>query len=265
MTNTTPVSTKPAHEFWELLHEWRDTLDTERADWIEHRFSELLRLATPAPVPLGGGEVGKGFTEEDYSALQRAFEKLRYIAENSFPAKDHDLDGGMRRGTIRDAMLFAKSALKGYETALCHISDDMFSHPLQAQDAAPVTPNYTIYTTDSGDSTMGIALRQLRDEKRWREIAWLNADEFPDQGPHDYYPFGTLLRIPSQAVTVPAGVQGDAARRYGWLRNNSADQWDHPIVVSQRHQAPIRYLGPLTGEALDKAIDAAIASQAGKD
>lgn len=53
------------------------------------------------------------------------------------------------------------------------------------------------YKTKPGDSVMGIALRQLKDESRWFEIRDLNAQAFPDIGPHDYYPVDTLLKLPA--------------------------------------------------------------------
>lgn len=55
------------------------------------------------------------------------------------------------------------------------------------------------YETLPGESLMGIALRQLKDESRWTEIRDLNADRFPDMGPHDYYPLGTALLLPTLA------------------------------------------------------------------
>ncbi len=65
--------------------------------------------------------------------------------------------------------------------------------------AAPLT-----YVTQPGDSTMGIALRQLRDESRWTDIRDLNVDAFPDMGPHDYFPVGTLLVIRKALAEHPA-------------------------------------------------------------
>jgi hypothetical protein len=59
-----------------------------------------------------------------------------------------------------------------------------------------------------------------------------------------------------------AELEADAAR-YRWLRDNSAEQWEHPIVVSQtRHDRGVRYIGPVIGRALDAAIDAALARAA---
>lgn len=56
----------------------------------------------------------------------------------------------------------------------------------------------TTYITTPGESIMGIALRQLGSEKRWQEIKCLNADKFPNILPHDYYPVGTTLIMPSK-------------------------------------------------------------------
>jgi hypothetical protein len=52
------------------------------------------------------------------------------------------------------------------------------------------------YTTTPGESIMGVALRQLGNERRWQEIRRLNADRFPNILPHDYYPVGTVLNMP---------------------------------------------------------------------
>lgn len=54
------------------------------------------------------------------------------------------------------------------------------------------------YTTMPGESLMGIALRQLGNEKRWQEIKFLNQDRFPSMLPHDYYPVGTQLTMPNK-------------------------------------------------------------------
>jgi hypothetical protein len=37
-------------EFWDLLHEWSETQNDERTEWIEHRFNELFALATTPKV-----------------------------------------------------------------------------------------------------------------------------------------------------------------------------------------------------------------------
>lgn len=50
----------------------------------------------------------------------------------------------------------------------------------------------------------------------------------------------------------------DDAERYRWLRDRSANQYEHPLVVSQtRTEYGMRYIGPLTGRSLDAAVDAA--------
>lgn len=53
-------------------------------------------------------------------------------------------------------------------------------------------------------------------------------------------------------------LEGDA-ERYRWLRDHSANQYEHPLVVSQtRTDYGVQYIGPLTGKSLDAAIDRAI-------
>ena len=54
------------------------------------------------------------------------------------------------------------------------------------------------YVTEPGESLKGIAARQLKDASRWEEIRDINAADFPDMGPHDYYPVGSSLRIPAR-------------------------------------------------------------------
>lgn len=51
------------------------------------------------------------------------------------------------------------------------------------------------------------------------------------------------------------------AERYRWLRDSSADQWEHPLVVSQQRDGDaMHYIGPMTGKELDAAIDRAMDS-----
>jgi hypothetical protein len=68
---------------------------------------------------------------------------------------------------------------------------------LAAATAQPAARKYGSYTTQPGESVSGIALRQLKDKSRWVEIRDLNAHAFPDIGPHDYYPVGTVLTMPA--------------------------------------------------------------------
>lgn len=74
---------------------------------------------------------------------------------------------------------------------------------LSAQQSAPA---YGSYTTRPAESVAGIALRQLGDESRWVEIRDLNAHAFPGIGPHDYYPVGTVLRMPAEQQSAPERV-----------------------------------------------------------
>ena len=86
------------------------------------------------------------------------------------------------------------------------------------------------YTTEPGESTAGIALRELGDERRWREIVALNADRFPDQGPHDYYPVGTVLNMPTQAPSVEAQAQAD--------KNSAATHWGTYFIEAAKDKRP---------------------------
>lgn len=55
------------------------------------------------------------------------------------------------------------------------------------------------------------------------------------------------------------------AKRYRWLRDSSPNQYEHPIVVSQRRTGEgITYVGPLAWNELDAAIDAAMLKEEGK-
>lgn len=54
------------------------------------------------------------------------------------------------------------------------------------------------YVTKRGDSVMGIAMRELGDESRWREIVQANSQKFGDlMRSCDYYPVGTVLLLPN--------------------------------------------------------------------
>lgn len=74
--------------------------------------------------------------------------------------------------------------------------------------------------------------------------------------------------IPTAAVSAaPSGEVERDAERYRWLRESSVGQWTHPIVVEQlrdRKFDRINYIGPLSGCALDAAIDAAKSAQGEK-
>ena len=52
----TPTRSAVPDEFWNLLHEWADSRDPERIDWIEHRFGELFALAALGVDSSRGGQ-----------------------------------------------------------------------------------------------------------------------------------------------------------------------------------------------------------------
>lgn len=69
---------------------------------------------------------------------------------------------------------------------------------------------------------------------------------------------------PESLAAQEAQSKQDAldAARYRWLRDSSANQWEFPIVVSQKREPErMLYLGPVTGAALNKSVDAAIAAE----
>jgi hypothetical protein len=73
-------------------------------------------------------------------------------------------------------------------------------------DAPVVERQYEAYTTQPAESLAGMAARQLKDEGRWIEIRDANALEFPDMAPHDYYPVGSVIRIPCASPPAPVAV-----------------------------------------------------------
>jgi hypothetical protein len=81
--------------------------------------------------------------------------------------------------------------------------------------AAPEAPrqesaaHYKMYTTQPAESLAGMAARQLDDSARWIEIRDANALEFPDMAPHDYYPVGSVIRIPAPLSPDHSGGAGE--------------------------------------------------------
>ena len=72
----------------------------------------------------------------------------------------------------------------------------------------------------------------------------------------------TPLYASPQLEAQQAGDVALKAARYDWLRTQSVGQWEHPIVVEQLRDKMFdhfKYIGPLSGGALDDAIDKAIA------
>ncbi len=84
--------------------------------------------------------------------------------------------------------------------------------------------NTGTYTTRSGESVAGIALRELGSEKRWREIADLNAGKFPEMLGADYYPVGTVLMLP---VTVKVVEPKYFCVLIAAIRNNDVPFGEH--------------------------------------
>ena len=75
--------------------------------------------------------------------------------------------------------------------------------------ASPVEQPRT-YTTQPGESVMGIALRQCGNEMEWRHILACNP-EFARMLPHEYFPVGTVLTLPSPPAAASSVEQHEAA------------------------------------------------------
>ncbi len=67
------------------------------------------------------------------------------------------------------------------------------------QDSPPAQPKYQFYQIEKGDCYATIAKKFLGSSSRWREIAELNKDVFPDPGKIRY---GVRIRIPVEASSA---------------------------------------------------------------
>lgn len=82
--------------------------------------------AGPAAAP-SASPAAQGVAHEDVVISQRVEQALSWIAEGETPDRHHDLDGGMRKATIRDAMRHAKHVLKDFRrlhAKLAHMKFD---------------------------------------------------------------------------------------------------------------------------------------------
>lgn len=172
--------------------------------------SELAALKQPsAGVPVYQfqcREIGEGGFEpcdyERYLYCQKSPEHDTRVVEQSraqlaAPAGVPDVlfDGY--------AVLMALSEKAMARTSAENVSDVLDAIVELLRAAPSPAPAYRSYTTTPGEAVAGIALRQLKDESRWVEIRDLNAHAFPDIGPNDYYPVGTVLRLPAPASARP--------------------------------------------------------------
>lgn len=94
----------------------------------------------------------------------------------------------------------------GYWYLVSEINNEFeWAGPLSRHPPA-LAAQYKSYTTQPAESLAGMAARQLKDESRWIEIRDANAQAFPDMGPSDYYPVGSIIKIPSTTPTPVAVV-----------------------------------------------------------
>lgn len=119
-----------------------------------------------------------------------------------------------------------------YERHLGHPADfaeEVLERWGKSKPQAEPVAKYKTYTTWPAESLAGMAARQLKDEKRWIEIRDANALEFPDMGPHDYYPVGSPIRIPA---VQPAPI-ALAYMTYAQAEELS----DHPMTYKNAYDA----------------------------
>lgn len=82
----------------------------------------------------------------------------------------------------------------------------------------------------------------------------------------EWLPHKTMLKVGQELYAAPPAQDAQDAARYRWLRNlqgqgaKSADGYGVLVVTDHPDKIP-RYLGPLCGEQLDAAIDAARGSK----
>ncbi|UXL06438.1 LysM peptidoglycan-binding domain-containing protein [Achromobacter xylosoxidans] len=106
-----------------------------------------------------------------------------------------------------------------------------------SEDAAPqASAEPATYTTRPGESVMGIALRELGDEKAWRHILACNP-QFADLLPHEYFPVGTVLTLPQAdkdgGQWEPQTPEQIAAAMRNMARSEGFD-WPEPDDGQQR-------------------------------
>ncbi|WP_412021498.1 hypothetical protein [Burkholderia cepacia] len=81
---------------------------------------EIVRGAAPAPAD---ERAAFEMSDDDLLGLQIAYQKLELIASGLTYSKDHDLDGGMQKATIRDAVVHAKYALERFRPCFFSLGD----------------------------------------------------------------------------------------------------------------------------------------------
>jgi len=171
-------------------------------------MSALTNASRATVLVHGRNELHLKFNTD--AELRQAYEEIDALAE---PAQQDT------KGEADDAKVICPACCHQFRAIPVQVQSLMLAAGFEPPfTAAPQSPGKPTHTTQPAESLMGIALRQLKNESRWTEIRDLNASEFPDMGPHDYYPVGTVLRLPSvqQAAATEPKALPDDLRALGW-------------------------------------------------
>lgn len=164
----------------------------EECTYLADAIWNALPTQAPSLPAAGSDELPEPTYESIYRAALSAAEEVEVVAWRYRHSKQEKWQAGVERKSLWEA-----------EPLMTVAQHNRIVAALSAQQPAPA---YGSYTTRPAEAVAGIALRQLGDESRWVEIRDLNAHAFPGIGPHDYYPVGTVLRMPAEQQSAPERV-----------------------------------------------------------
>ncbi|HGM5695299.1 TPA: hypothetical protein ACKPZN_001704 [Pseudomonas aeruginosa] len=208
---------------WSLWHPGKGE-EFERSYTVERRplmtvaqHERIVEARRNRAMDLMGEHVARisdKLTAERDAALARVAELT--ATRNRYGVDAHYFNKNLQR-ILRDFESFTPDELARSLIILAKVADEKVV--AQAQHSVPA---YVSYTTRPAESLAGIALRQLKDESRWVEIRDINAHAFPDMQSHNYYPVGTMIKLPSPSNPIPqAWLDVQAERR----RQVEAEGW----------------------------------------
>lgn len=136
-----------------------------------------ILAAAPTPIVV---------TDAPLSGMERAFSSEAMCRRDALDLQDSSLDA--RRPAKSHCQNGGDVCLAGNRDGVCCPEDSC-----DIDDGVRAVPR--TYTTQPGESVMGIALRQCGNEMEWRHILACNP-EFARMLPHEYFPVGTVLTLP---------------------------------------------------------------------
>lgn len=113
----------------------------------------------------------------------------------------HDKAWALWQANALDDAKLPKLSIHAIRTLWDVLFDSM---PKELEVTQPAAQTERTYTTQPGESVMGIALRQCGNEAEWRHILACNP-RFADLLPSDYFPVGTVLTLPTAARPASGG------------------------------------------------------------